>query len=65
MLDIISCMFADIIRTTLTLCNYNNCDDVCSQYLIDVAGNCDNVFNNERYLELWNTLINICFNDGH
>ena len=63
--DIISCLITDIIRTTLTICNYQNCDHNCSQYLLDVAGNCDEVFHNERYLELWNTLINICFNAGH
>ena len=63
--DIISCLITDIIRTTLTICNYHNCDHNCSQYLLDVAGNCDEVFHNARYLELWNTLINICFNDGH
>ena len=63
--DIISCLIIDIIRNTLTICNYQNCNHNCSQYLLDVAGNCSSIFNNQQYLELWNTLINICFTEGH
>ena len=63
--DIISCLITDIIRNTLSICDYENCNHICSQYLLNVAGNCANIFNNEQYLELWNTLINICFTDGH
>ena len=63
--DIISCLITDIIRNTLTICNYENCNHTYSQYLLDVAGNCGNIFNNQQYLELWNTLINICFTEGH
>ena len=63
-IDIFSCLITDIIKNTLSICNYQNCNHTCSQYLLDVAGNCDNVFNNEHYLQLWNTLINICFT-GH
>ena len=62
--DIFSCLITDIIKNTLSICNYQNCNHTCSQYLLNVAGNCDNVFNNEHYLQLWNTLINICFT-GH
>ena len=65
MTDIISCIISDIIRNTLTICNYQNCNHNCSQYLLDVAGNCLSIFNNQQYLELWNTLINICFTEGH
>jgi len=64
MTDIISCLITDIIRTTLTVCNYQHCDHACSQYLLNVAGNCQEVFNNQHYLQLWDTLINLCYS-GH
>ena len=63
--EIISCLITDVIRGTLSMCDYENCNQACSQYLLNVAGNCANIFNNEHYLELWETLINICFTEGH
>jgi len=62
MITEISCMLNNIITRTLSSCDYNNCDEICVNYLMLVANNCPVVFNNEVYLELWNTLFKICNN---
>jgi len=56
----ISCLITDVIRLTLASCDYNDCDQLCNDYLMSVADGCPVVFNNEVYLELWNTLFRIC-----
>ena len=60
MIEKISCFLIDVIQLTLAACNYSNCNRVCVDYLMEVSQECPVVFNNERYLELWNTLFNIC-----
>ena len=61
----ISCMIVDVIRTTLDSCEWQECSDVCSEYLWNVAWNCPVVFHNENYKTLWTTLLDICVGDGH
>jgi hypothetical protein len=56
----ISCFLLDVIRETLASCDYRDCNEKCLDYLIVVSGECPHVFNNDRYLELWNTLFTIC-----
>ena len=60
----ISCMITDIINLTLASCDYRNCDEICMDYLMEVAHECPVVFHNEVYLELWNTLFKICNDIG-
>ena len=60
MISKINCMIIDVITNTLATCDYKDCNDICIDYLIDVANNCPVVFHNETYLLLWNTLFNIC-----
>ena len=60
----ISCMITDIINLTLASCDYRNCDEICMDYLMEVANECPVVFHNEVYLELWNTLFKICNDIG-
>ena len=60
MISEISCMIIDVISNTLASCDYKDCNEICTDYLMDVANNCPVVFNNETYLLLWNTLFNIC-----
>lgn len=59
-----NCLITNIIRNTLSICNYTLCDQNCSDYLLDVANQCPVVFHNEKYTELWNTLFHICLSDG-
>ena len=54
------CMLVDVIKQTLSSCDYSYCTEVCFTYLLDLGNECQVVFNNERYLELWNSLIQIC-----
>ena len=56
-----SCYILDVIMSTLSKCDYNECNDMCRDYLIDVSTNCPVVFHNQEYERLWNTLFNICF----
>jgi hypothetical protein len=60
----ISCMLVDVIKETMASCDYRNCDEICYDYLMDVASNCDVVFHNQVYSELWNTLFKICDDIG-
>jgi hypothetical protein len=60
----ISCFLLDVIRETLASCDYRDCNEKCLDYLIVVSGECPHVFNNDRYLELWNTLFAICEDVG-
>ena len=62
---IIDCMLVSVINNTLDLCDYENCTDICRNYLMIVVGNCSTVFNNETYSQLWRTLIHLCYGDGH
>ena len=64
MIQKISCMLIDVINLTLASCDFRNCNEICTNYLMNVANNCHHVFNNEKYLELWNTLFNICNDIG-
>ena len=57
-------MLIDVIRLTLASCDYRDCNEVCMDYLMEVSQECPVVFNNERYLELWNTLFHICVDIG-
>ena len=59
-----SCLITDIIRGTLSSCDYRNCNQVCWDYLMLIAHQCPVVFNNEKYLELWDTLFNLCAEIG-
>ena len=63
MMKNISCMLVDVIKTTLASCDYHNCTEICTDYLMHVSNECPVVFHNETYLLLWNTLFNICFNN--
>jgi len=62
---IIDCMLVSVINNTLDLCDYENCTDICRNYLMIVVGNCSTVFHNETYSQLWRTLIQLCYGDGH
>ena len=59
-LDKISCMLVDVINETLGSCDYRDCNEICSDYLMSVAYQCPVVFHNEMYERLWNTLFSIC-----
>ena len=63
----INCFIVDVIKITLSTCDYSKCTDPCRDYLLNVADNCDVIFHNQGYLNLWNTLFNICFkvDDGN
>ena len=65
MIQVISCYLTDVIMNTLAACDYNECDDVCKDYLLYVEDNCPVVFNNLEYESLWYTLFRICFGEGH
>jgi hypothetical protein len=56
----ISCMLVDVMRQTLATCDYRECDEKCTDYLMEVGLYCPVVFNNEQYASLWNTLYTIC-----
>ena len=64
MIEQISCMINDIINLTLASCDYRDCNEICMDYLMEVAHQCPVVFHNEKYLELWNTLFKICNDIG-
>jgi hypothetical protein len=55
-----SCIITDVIRSTLAICDYRNCDEKCFDYLLDVSYDCPVVFHNEQYTLLWNSLFRIC-----
>lgn len=61
----VSCLITDIIRTTLASCDYTNCNKICYEYLWTISNECPHVFNNEKYVELWNTLFHNCLGEGH
>ena len=60
----VSCYLLDVIRETLARCDYRDCNEKCVDYLIAVSRECPHVFNNDRYLELWNSLFDICAEIG-
>jgi len=60
----ISCMIVDVIKQTLSTCDYRDCNEICIDYLMEVSNQCPVVFNNEGYLALWNTLFQICNDIG-
>jgi len=60
----ISCLLTDVINLTLASCDYRDCNDICTDYLMEVSNQCPVVFNNEVYTELWNTLFKICNDIG-
>jgi hypothetical protein len=64
LIDEFSCLIVDVIRETLASCDYNDCSDVCFQYLLEVGSECQVVFHNLRYEELWSSLIHICLDQG-
>ena len=55
-----NCMIVAVIKNTLSMCDYKNCSDVCENYLMEVGAECEHIFNNETYTNLWITLMNIC-----
>lgn len=59
-----SCMLVDVIRETLSRCDYRDCDEVCMDYLTEVSYGCPVVFHNEQYTLLWNSLFKICSEIG-
>ena len=65
MLDSISCYLLDVVRETLESCNYNECNDICKDYLLFIDENCPCVFDNDQYRTLWETLVEVCFGGGH
>ena len=56
----ISCMLVDVIKYTLSACDYRNCDERCFDYLLEVSNECPVVFHNQQYTLLWNSLFRIC-----
>lgn len=64
MIEKISCMLTDVIRSTLASCDYRDCNEQCIDYLLQVGTYCPHVFNNQNYLRLWDTLFNICEDIG-
>jgi len=64
MIEKISCLITDVIRDTLSTCDYRDCNEICYDYLMEVSHECPVVFNNEVYLELWNTLLKFCNDIG-
>ena len=64
MIKPISCMIIDVIKETLSTCNYTKCNQTCWDYLMYIGFHCPVVFNNERYTQLWETLFNICSDIG-
>ena len=50
MISEISCMIIDVISNTLASCDYKDCNEICTDYLMDVANNCPVVFNNETFI---------------
>ena len=60
MTDKINCMIVSVIKNTLSMCDYKNCSDVCENYLMEVGAECEHIFNNDVYTNLWITLMNIC-----
>ena len=62
MIEKISCFMTDVIRLTLSSCDYRYCNEQCFDYIMAVLNECPNVFDNQVYLELWNTLFKICSN---
>lgn len=57
----ISCLITDVIKSTLSSCDYRECNELCKDYLFNVAYECPVVFNNGVYSSLWSTLFDICF----
>ena len=43
----LSCMFVDVLRETLYTCSWNDCSEVCQQYLLQVAYECPEVLNKD------------------
>ena len=64
MIKPISCFLTDVVRITLASCDYNNCRQVCMDYLVYVSTSCSRVFDNQKYLELWDSLFTICNDIG-
>ena len=56
----ISCLIPDVIKYTLSSCDYRDCNEICMDYLMAVSHQCPVVFNNDVYLQLWRTLFGIC-----
>lgn len=59
-----SCMLIDVINDTLAACDYRNCNKICMTYLMSIVKECPDVFNHDRYLELWRSLFEICASIG-
>lgn len=59
-----NCMLVDVIQNTLANCNYTQCSAECANFLFNISFNCPVVFHNAKYLELWNSLIHICFQNN-
>jgi len=64
LLQPINCMLVNVMKSTLSICDYRECNEKCFDYLMEVGNQCPIVFNNEKYLELWNRLFNICLDIG-
>lgn len=57
----IDCMIVSVIKTTLETCSWENCNDICREYLLNVSLYCPIPFHNHVYVQLWQTLIEQCF----
>ena len=44
MMKTISCLLTDVIMSTLAICDYRNCDEVCMDYLTHIPVDCPVVF---------------------
>ena len=63
MIGKISCLITDVIRDTLSTCDYRDCNEICNDYLMEVSHK-NPINNNEDYLEFWNTLLKFCNDIG-
>jgi hypothetical protein len=64
MIGKISCMIKDGIKYSLSTCDYRDSNEICYDYLMGVSHECQIVFNNEVYLELWKKLLKFCNDIG-
>lgn len=59
-----SCMIVTVIKTTLAACDFTKCNQFCMNYLLQVSTQCPRIFNNQEYLNVWNSIFDICARQG-
>jgi hypothetical protein len=55
-----NCFLTDVVKNTLASCDYTSCNQICMNYIMNVAYQCPVVFNNDVYKQLWYSLYDIC-----